>query len=117
MHSCSRRKEHRIHLYAYVHTRMHAAVPSCLGWFWLRRLAIAVDLLVLHSLLPTCASLAASCWEQEYYTSDWNAKEQAQGMHLAVMKFANESKSQRGMKRLAQDRQAAPTGAKGPDAA
>lgn len=45
--------------------------------------------------------------EEDYYFADWTEAERAEGLHLTVMKFANESKSQRGMKRLNADRQAA----------
>lgn len=42
---------------------------------------------------------------QDYYYADWTEEERAKGLHLTVMKFANESKSQRGMKRLNAERQ------------
>lgn len=44
--------------------------------------------------------------EHDYYFADWTEAERAEGKHLAVMKFANESRSQRGMKRLQEDAQA-----------
>jgi NNP family nitrate/nitrite transporter-like MFS transporter len=44
--------------------------------------------------------------EEEYYFSDWSEAERAEGKHLQVMKFANESKSQRGMKRINMDAKA-----------
>lgn len=48
--------------------------------------------------------------EEEYYFSDWTEAERAEGLHLSVMKFANESRSQRGMKRLNEEREAVPKG-------
>lgn len=49
--------------------------------------------------------------EEDYYFADWTEAERAEGLHLTVMKFANESKSQRGMKRLNADREEASKGA------
>jgi len=57
----------------------------------------------------------AGATEEEYYFADWSEQERAEGQHLSVMKFANESKSQRGMKRIAEDRKSAPI--KGEDTA
>jgi NNP family nitrate/nitrite transporter-like MFS transporter len=45
----------------------------------------------------------AGVTEEDYYYSEYTAKEREEGLHLAAMKFANESKSQRGFKRLARD--------------
>ena len=98
VHSSSHRKGAPHHL-ANIYTCTHEVAPALVA-------------LPCHRSRTACVSLVASCRVQEYYTSEWNAEEQAEGKHLVVMKFANESKSQRGMKRLAQDRQAAhPRGA------
>lgn len=45
---------------------------------------------------------------QDYYFSDWTEEERAEGLHLSVMKFANESKSQRGLRRLEAEAQTTP---------
>jgi NNP family nitrate/nitrite transporter-like MFS transporter len=47
--------------------------------------------------------------EEDYYFGEWTPAERDNGEHLAVMKFANESKSQRGMLRLKAEAQAAQT--------
>jgi NNP family nitrate/nitrite transporter-like MFS transporter len=41
--------------------------------------------------------------EEDYYYAEYTAQEREEGAHLAAMKFANESKSQRGFRRLARD--------------
>jgi NNP family nitrate/nitrite transporter-like MFS transporter len=45
----------------------------------------------------------AGVTEEDYYYAEWSAAEREAGKHLASSKFANESKSQRGFKRLAAD--------------
>lgn len=49
----------------------------------------------------------AGATEEEYYFSEWSEAEKEAGDHLTVMKFANESKSQRGMARLKSENAAA----------
>jgi NNP family nitrate/nitrite transporter-like MFS transporter len=36
--------------------------------------------------------------EEDYYLSEWTAEERAQGLHMNSLKFAYESRSQRGFK-------------------
>jgi NNP family nitrate/nitrite transporter-like MFS transporter len=48
--------------------------------------------------------------EEDYYYADWNAEEREQGKHMQVMKFCNESKSQRGMKRIQMEAKTASVG-------
>lgn len=43
---------------------------------------------------------ASDCALQEYYSKDWTEEEQALGKHLPTMRFAENSRSQRGMQRI-----------------
>lgn len=45
----------------------------------------------------------AGVTEEDYFFAEYSAAEREQGKHMAALKFANESKSQRGFKRLARD--------------
>ena len=48
-----------------------------------------------------CGPSSKAMIEADYYSSEWSEKERESGFHLASMKFADNSKSERGRVRLA----------------
>lgn len=73
------------------------------GYRWMGVMILGVTLLVAFIHFPMWGGMFTpgnpNKTEEEYYASDYTAAEREQGLHRAVLNWANESRSQRGVKK------------------
>jgi NNP family nitrate/nitrite transporter-like MFS transporter len=73
------------------------------GFLWMGVMILAVTALVVFIKFPMWGSMFTkgdpTFNEEEYYIKDFTAAEREQGLHRSVLKFANESRSNRGFKK------------------
>eukprot|EP00951_Prasinocladus_malaysianus_P027501 scaffold246958_cov48-Prasinocladus_malaysianus.AAC.1 len=69
------------------------------GIMWMGVMIIGITQLILFIWFPMWGGMffpaKKGYSEADYYTADYTAKEKEQGLHEAVLKFANESKTER----------------------
>ncbi len=75
------------------------------GFKWMGVMVICVTNLLFLMYWPQWGGMVlpakADATEEEYFTRDFTKAEKEQGLHTAVLRYANESRSQRGFKGLA----------------
>lgn len=78
-------------------------LPVYDGFKWMGIMVIGMTLFVIPVWFPMWGSMFTKpregATEEEYYRGDFTGEEQQEGLHRSIMKFANESKSQRGFKK------------------
>jgi MFS transporter, NNP family, nitrate/nitrite transporter len=74
------------------------------GFVWMGVLVCCVTMILFTIYFPMWGGMLfparKGVTEEDYYSRDFTAAEREQGLHEAVLKFANESRSQRGLKAL-----------------
>ncbi|KAG2489122.1 hypothetical protein HYH03_012348 [Edaphochlamys debaryana] len=77
-------------------------LPKNEGLVWMGVQTIALTLPLVFIWFPMWGSMFTGpkegAQEEDYYMKEWSAEEVAQGLHQGAMRFAIESKSQRGLK-------------------
>lgn len=78
----------------------YTAMGPTQGFFWMGVMVIGMTALYMTVYFPMWGGMFAAgkpgVTEEDYYVSEYTAEERAQGLHNNSLKFAHESKSERG---------------------